>query len=309
MIAPVSEPGSNSGSEPGPNPGPEPTAAADPASPTLAALLADIDKLRAVLKTWEPTQRNTASALEHALEALHAEALRRLLRGLKGEPACEQRLRELVGDEVIYAVLRHHGLLKASLNERIAEALAEVRPALREHGGDVELVEVVAPDTAVLRLTGACDGCPASAVTMTEGVEAAIRRACPEIHHIRTVAGSLSAQAPADVISPFDSEGWYSVVACERIPDGGVLAVTVAGRELLLTRSGEQLRCYDNACAHRGLPLDGGNIADGVLTCPHHGFSYYLDDGSCVSAPGVALLSHPLRLRADLVEVKLDGSE
>lgn len=158
--------------------------------PALDVLISDIERLRDIAREWEPTQRNTLLALEQAVAALHAEALRRLLQGLKDDPGCAARLRELVGDEVIYAVLRHHGLLKPSLNERVEKALATVRPMLHSHGGDVELVEVRAPDTVVVRLTGACDGCPASSVTLSQGVEEAIREACPEIRRVRTRSGS-----------------------------------------------------------------------------------------------------------------------
>lgn len=271
----------------------------------LATLLRDIDRLRAIADDWEPTQRNTLAALEHAVDALHGEALRRLLRRLKGEPGAAECLRELAGDEVIYAVLRHHGLLKASLNERIEQALADVRPSLRSHGGDVELVEVVPPDTVALRLTGACDGCPASAVTLSQGVEEAIREACPEIRHIRTQNRPTGA-TPVEVISPFDPGNWQPAVELAAIPDGGILCTEVAGRDLLLARHGETVRCFDNACSHMGLPLDRGAVKDGVLTCPHHGFGYYLDDGSCVSAPGVALISHPVRIDNHRVTVRLN---
>ena len=131
----------------------------------LDSLLADIENLQKLFLNWDEEQQQAVSGYRHAQDALHAEALRRLLTGLKEVPEAADKLRELAGDEVIYAVLRHHGLVKASLNERIERALNNVRPMLQGHGGDVEVVCITPPDKVAVRLTGACDGCPASAVT------------------------------------------------------------------------------------------------------------------------------------------------
>ena len=52
----------------------------------------------------------------------------------------------------------------------------------RDHGGDVELLDVDEDAGAVhLRLLGSCDGCPSSAVTLQHAVERAIVEAAPEI--------------------------------------------------------------------------------------------------------------------------------
>jgi Fe-S cluster biogenesis protein NfuA len=53
-------------------------------------------------------------------------------------------------------------------------------------GGDIELVGV---DEGVVkvRLTGACSGCPMSAMTLQMGVERAIRREIPEVVRVESV--------------------------------------------------------------------------------------------------------------------------
>ena len=61
-----------------------------------------------------------------------------------------------VADEVVYAVLRRHDIVKPSLNERVEAALEGVRPMLASHGGDVELVKVKPPSVEV-RFIGACE--------------------------------------------------------------------------------------------------------------------------------------------------------
>ena len=50
----------------------------------------------------------------------------------------------------------------------------EIRPALRQDGGDLELIDVDG-DTVKVRFRGACSGCAVSAVTLNDVVEARLR--------------------------------------------------------------------------------------------------------------------------------------
>jgi nitrite reductase/ring-hydroxylating ferredoxin subunit len=75
---------------------------------------------------------------------------------------------------------------------------------------------------------------------------------------------------------------------------------------VLLSREGDRVSCLDNACAHLGMPLVMGAIADGTLTCPHHGFRYRLDTGECLTAPEVQLKVHAVRVVASRVQVRLE---
>src|ERR1043165_10209835 len=94
---------------------------------TLAELGDDIARLDDTFAGWEPEQRAGIAAYKRAIEALHAEALRRLIRACKSEPAALAALRTAAGDEVVYAVMRQLGLLKPSPDERVAIALDHVR--------------------------------------------------------------------------------------------------------------------------------------------------------------------------------------
>ncbi len=69
------------------------------------------------------------------------------------------------------------------MKEKVEKALENIRTALQSDGGDVELLEV--KDGVVkVRLTGACGGCPMSQVTLTQGVEKAIKKAVPEVKKV-----------------------------------------------------------------------------------------------------------------------------
>ena len=72
------------------------------------------------------------------------------------------------------------------MREKIEAALEKIRPALQADGGDAELVDV--RDGAVLvRLTGACGGCPMSTMTLKAGIERIIRQEVPEIKEVVAV--------------------------------------------------------------------------------------------------------------------------
>jgi Fe-S cluster biogenesis protein NfuA len=70
---------------------------------------------------------------------------------------------------------------------KIRSAIEEVRPYLRADGGDVELVSLNPDNTVLVRLTGACDGCPCSMMTLRAGIEQAIRNKFPELKEVLEV--------------------------------------------------------------------------------------------------------------------------
>src|SRR5580700_11631413 len=91
----------------------------------------------------------------------------------------------LASDELVASLLLVQGLHPDSIEARVEEALASVRPFLARHGGDVELVAIDDELGAVkLRLLGSCDGCPSSAATLRGAVEVAVVEAAPEIVRI-----------------------------------------------------------------------------------------------------------------------------
>jgi nitrite reductase (NADH) small subunit len=81
--------------------------------------------------------------------------------------------------------------------------------------------------------------------------------------------------------------------------------VTVSGRHVALFRLGEELFALDNMCLHRGGPLCDGLVAQGVVTCPWHGWSYQIRTGVMVQDPRVGVSKHDVRIDDDVVSVRL----
>lgn len=74
--------------------------------------------------------------------------------------------------------------LSGPLAERVQAVFDElVNPRIAAHGGAVELVDV-ADDVIYVRMTGGCQGCAASALTLRQGIDRMVREEIPEVRDI-----------------------------------------------------------------------------------------------------------------------------
>jgi len=73
------------------------------------------------------------------------------------------------------------------LTEEVTKALDDVRPSLQADGGDIELVEVKEDGTVMVRLKGACAGCPMSQMTLKQGVETYLKKQVPGVKSVESV--------------------------------------------------------------------------------------------------------------------------
>lgn len=73
------------------------------------------------------------------------------------------------------------------MKEKVIKALEKIRPSLQADGGDVQLVDVKPDGTVVVKLVGACAGCPMSQMTLKMGIEKALKQAVPEIKKVESV--------------------------------------------------------------------------------------------------------------------------
>ncbi len=80
--------------------------------------------------------------------------------------------------------------------ERVISVLDhQINPAIAAHGGHAELV-AVEDDTAYLRLSGGCQGCGMASVTLSQGIEVALRDNVPEISRVVDVTDHAAGANP-----------------------------------------------------------------------------------------------------------------
>ena len=70
--------------------------------------------------------------------------------------------------------------------EQVESVLGRIRPLMQADGGDIELVDLQG-NSAHVRLTGMCAGCPSAHMTLYMGVEMALRDAIKEFEELVVV--------------------------------------------------------------------------------------------------------------------------
>ncbi|WP_432989632.1 NifU family protein [Dactylosporangium sp. CA-233914] len=277
---------------------------------TFEELAKAVDDAAAAVAQLHGAPRKAADDLRTAIEAAHRAALVTIVRRLRTDETGRALLFELVDDPMVHLLFSLHGIIRPDPVTAARSALEEIRPGLRGHGGDVELVRI-AEGTAYVAFSGACNGCSMASVTMRDSVEQALLRAVPSISSVEVVPSEpgpavipLSAvRRREDTPEELASHGWVHALPAAQVPDGQVTALKLTRPDgqpapVIVVRIGDGLAAFDDRCAHQSLPL-GAALVDaeaGTLTCPWHGFCYDARTGECLSAPGATLEQRPLRM-------------
>jgi len=60
---------------------------------------------------------------------------------------------------------------QSDLEPQVTAVLEKIRPMIQSDGGDLELVGIRSDGTVLIKLLGACVGCPSSTMTLQMGIE------------------------------------------------------------------------------------------------------------------------------------------
>ena len=83
----------------------------------------------------------------------------------------------------------------------------------------------------------------------------------------------------------------YEVARVTAVPEGEARGFRVGREEIVLCNLEGEIYALQGSCTHEELPLDGGEIEDGILTCEWHGARFDVRTGAVCSPPA----SVPLR--------------
>lgn len=72
---------------------------------------------------------------------------------------------------------------QVAIEQRVREALELIRPAIQMDGGDIKL-ESVEDGAVTVSLSGTCETCPISPVTLKQGVERILKERVPEVTEV-----------------------------------------------------------------------------------------------------------------------------
>jgi Fe-S cluster biogenesis protein NfuA/nitrite reductase/ring-hydroxylating ferredoxin subunit len=222
--------------------------------------------------------------LARALLDMYGEGLRRILERADG--------RALAEDELISHLLLLHDLHPVPVEERVAEALDSVRPYLESHGGDVELAGVE-DDVVHVRMSGSCNGCPSSTMTLKLAIEDAIQRMAPEVQRVEAEGVSGPQLLQLEVAEPLRGD-WETVGGLPELRARSTLVKEVAGTQLLFAALDENLYAYRDRCPC-GSTLEGAPLENGEVACPECGRTFDVRRaGRCLEEPQLSLEPVPL---------------
>jgi nitrite reductase/ring-hydroxylating ferredoxin subunit len=100
---------------------------------------------------------------------------------------------------------------------------------------------------------------------------------------------------------------WIDVAALASLPDGTAREVLVAGQVIALFRTGETIYALDGMCAHQGGPIAQGQIHNGCVTCPWHGWQYELATGIQTINRQPLQRVYPVRITDNRIEIQVDS--
>ena len=90
-----------------------------------------------------------------------------------------------------------------------------------------------------------------------------------------------------------------------KVREGAYVPVYPKGVGILLARVDGSLYAVANRCAHMACPLEGGELAGAVLTCPCHDWRFDVRTGRFLDAPELGLTVYPAKSEAGKLFVGL----
>ena len=258
----------------------------------------DGDRIEALLEelqaTAGPPTWLRVEELVQRLVTLYGAGFSRMLDHARAAGAPDDALAgRLADDELLSGLLLLHGLHPATAEERIVRALAQVRPYLGSHAGDIELVALENDGAVRLRLLGSCSSCPSSRATVEHTIRRAVEDSAPEVTRIEVegvdppATGSATSLVQIDLLRSRDraKPRWTAVGNFESPGEGQYRVAEVSGVRLLLLNLAGALLAYRCRCTGCDADLNGARLDRDMLTCGKCGRRYDVARGGRAQVP------------------------
>ncbi len=275
-----------------------------------------LQKIEGLVQTIEssadPHMRASAIELLQTLMEVHGAGIERLME-MVFEMAGGEIIDRFGDDELVASLLLLYGLHPLDMETRVLQALDKVRPYLRSHGGNVELLS--AQDGVVrLQLQGSCNGCASSAMTLKLAIEEAIYEAAPDITAldvegvVAPAAAFVQLKKSHEPASLLEANGWEDVRGLTSIVEGAVQTIEISGRPILFCRVGENYYAYNNICPECGQTMQRAALKITTLVCPTCQQRFdVMRAGRGLDKPSLYLEPFPLLIEQGQAKIALPG--
>jgi thiamine pyrophosphate-dependent acetolactate synthase large subunit-like protein/nitrite reductase/ring-hydroxylating ferredoxin subunit len=103
---------------------------------------------------------------------------------------------------------------------------------------------------------------------------------------------------------------WYKVLGKnDKLPEGRIKTVVAGHQTIALTHFEGKYAALDNHCPHQGGPLGEGQIENGWLRCPWHGYDYHPCTGKAPEGFDDNVPIYPIEEREDGIYVGVEQEE
>jgi nitrite reductase/ring-hydroxylating ferredoxin subunit len=100
------------------------------------------------------------------------------------------------------------------------------------------------------------------------------------------------------------SAGPAKAIDLASLPARQPVLVTVAGRDVLVYRRGDEILAIGNECPHQAGSLSDGWVEGDIVTCPLHGWEIDLRSGACMTVPGERVPRYAVRVQDGAVFIE-----
>jgi nitrite reductase/ring-hydroxylating ferredoxin subunit len=147
---------------------------------------------------------------------------------------------------------------------------------------------------------------PLSATLRLAGLSAAAMAGVLGGHiSFRLAGGANQAEPVPHLIEP----GWHDLMPAAGLAEARPIRQMVGEIPVVVMRNARQVHVLAERCSHLSGPLSEGTLEDGCLTCPWHGSSFRVSDGTVARGPATA--PQPVfrtRVRDGVIQVCLPGA-
>ncbi|HEY5648128.1 MAG TPA: Rieske (2Fe-2S) protein, partial [Nitrospiria bacterium] len=100
-------------------------------------------------------------------------------------------------------------------------------------------------------------------------------------------------------------EVFVTVARTEDFPSGECRVVEVENIEVALINREGSFFAVDNVCPHQGGPLGQGDVENGTIICPWHGWRFNIENGEKTNNPELKVKTYPVRVENGEVKIAL----
>lgn len=239
--------------------------------------------------------REAAIGLLQGMDALHRAAFTRLTAFLNDHQAGHLLIEAAESDRLISTVLNLYDLLPTEVGVRQAEAaLAQVRPYIESHGGELKVLDV-AEGVVHIQMGGACQGCAGASYTLQRGIRQALEAGFPGFENVvveevtanqTSASGFISLDQVYTPPSLLQGPDFQPVVKLDDLLPNTMQQVQIDDVQILLINGAGEIYAVGVMCPGSMLPLMNGRLDNNTIICGWHNEQYDLLTGACLDKAG-----------------------